>query len=159
MNGVAKSPAKLAAHLIAALACLGTAVQARATTIPVRGPTAAIVAVDTFEVAVQQNPTFRIAADRVEHRQMGLILLEADGAIVAAIQQHQIVYVVNISEPASGRFEIQTYNNETFTIPGDALAPDASGLIRIMGPNGTMGYISNSQLRYVVAADAKRTAI
>lgn len=75
---------------------------------------------------------------------------------MAAIQQHQIVYVVNRSAPASQRFEIQTYDNSTYTIPGDTLVPEKSGLIRVDGPNGTIGYISNSQLRYVVAVDAKR---
>ncbi len=111
---------------------------------------------DTFEVKVQQNTAFRVAADRITHHQMGLILLEADGTIVAALQQHQIVYVVNMSAPASQRFEIQTYDNSTYTIPGDTLVPETSGLIRVDGPNGIIGYISNSQLRYVVAVDAKR---
>ena len=120
-------------------------------------PTAAPAATaDTFEVKVQQNTAFRVAADRITHNQMGLILLEADGTVVAAIQQHQIVYVVNRSVPASQRFEIQTYDNSTYTIPGDTLVPEANGLIRVDGPNGTIGYISNSQLRYVVAVDAKR---
>ncbi len=123
---------------------------------PATGPAALAATADTFEVKVQQNTAFRVEADRITHNQMGLILLEADGTIVAALQQHQIVYVVNMSAPASQRFEIQTYDNSTYTIPGDTLVPETSGLIRVDGPNGIIGYISNSQLRYVVAVDAKR---
>lgn len=118
-------------------------------------PAAAQSDPETFEVKVQQNAPFRVTADRIAHNQMGLILLESDGRVVAAIQQHQIVYVVSLSEAASGRFEVQTYDNSTYSIPGDALVPEANGLIRVDGPNGTMGYISNSQLRYVVAVDAR----
>ncbi len=118
-------------------------------------PAAAQTDPDTFEVKVQQNAPFRVSADRIAHNQMGLILLESDGRVVAAIQQHQIVYVVNLSESASKRFEVQTYDNSTYSIPGDALVPETNGLIRVDGPNGTMGYISNSQLRYVVAVDAR----
>ena len=110
---------------------------------------------DTYEVKVQQNTPFRVNADGIAHNQMGLIVLQRDGRVVAVIQQHQIVYVVNLSETASQRFEIQTYDNSTYSIPGDALVPETNGLIRVEGPNGTMGYISNSQLRYVVAAEAR----
>ncbi|MEE8595180.1 MAG: hypothetical protein V3T25_04860 [Gemmatimonadota bacterium] len=110
----------------------------------------------TFEVKVQQNTPFRVTADRIAHNQMGLIVLESDGEVVAAIQQHQIVYVVNISETASRRFEIQTYDNSTYQIPGESLVPEQNGMIRVDGPNGTMGYISNSQLRYVVAVEARQ---
>jgi hypothetical protein len=110
----------------------------------------------TFEVKVQQNTPFRVTADRIAHNQMGLIVLESDGEVVAAVQQHQIVYVVNISETVSRRFEIQTYDNSTYQIPGESLVPEQSGMIRVDGPNGTMGYISNSQLRYVVAVEARQ---
>lgn len=119
-------------------------------------PAAAQDAPSTFEVKVQQNTSFRVTADRIAHNQMGLIVLESDGEVVAAIQQHQIVYVVNISESASRRFEIQTYDNSTYQIPGEALVPEQNGMIRVDGPNGTMGYISNSQLRYVVAVEARQ---
>lgn len=110
---------------------------------------------DTYEIKVQQNTPFRINADGVAHNQMGMIVLERSGNVVAVIQQHQIVYVVNLSESAAQRFEIQTYDNSTYSIPGDALVPETNGLIRVEGPNGTMGYISNSQLRYVVAANER----
>lgn len=151
--------AGLAAPVVAAPPATGPAASALVSTAVSHGviSTAAPAATaDTFEVKVQQNTAFRVAADRITHTQMGLILLEADGTVVAAIQQHQIVYVVNRSAPASQRFEIQTYDNSTYTIPGDTLVPEANGLIRVDGPNGTIGYISNSQLRYVVAVDAKR---
>jgi hypothetical protein len=119
-------------------------------------PAAAQDGPDTYEVKVQQNTPFRVNADGLAHNQMGMIVLERDGRVVAVIQQHQIVYVVNLSETASQRFEIQTYDNSTYSIPGDALVPETNGLIRVEGPNGTMGYVSNSQLRYVVAAEAKQ---
>jgi hypothetical protein len=118
-------------------------------------PAAAQEGPDTYEVKVQQNTPFRVNADAIAHNQMGMIVLERDGKVVAVIQQHQIVYVVNVSETASQRFEIQTYDNSTYSIPGDALVPETNGLIRVEGPNGTMGYISNSQLRYVVAAEER----
>ena len=118
-------------------------------------PAAAQDTPSTFEVKVQQNTPFRVTADRIAHNQMGLIVLESEGEVVAAIQQHQIVYVVNISVDASRRFEIQTYDNSTYQIPGEALVPEQAGMIRVDGPNGTMGYISNSQLRYVVALEAR----
>ncbi len=119
-------------------------------------PAAAQDTPSTFEVKVQQNTPFRVTADRIAHNQMGLIVLESDGEVVAVVQQHQIVYVVNISETASRRFEIQTYDNSTYQIPGETLVPEQNGMIRVDGPNGTMGYISNSQLRYVVAVEARQ---
>lgn len=85
----------------------------------------------TFEVLIQNEPAFRLQADRIVHHPSGLVSLQEGEVTVAAFTAYQLVYVVRTSTRAERTYEIKTTDGSVHRFAADRLVFDPSNMIRL----------------------------
>ncbi len=110
----------------------------------------------TFTVRVQgEEEPFELRADHLSRHANGMLTLEADGRIVAAFNQYQVLYVLREAQGAEREFEVKTHDGKVRRFRADHLRILDNGPVEVETGGEVTGLITNNNVRYVVAVDAR----